>query len=535
MTINPYSFDQLPFSELFKTYTKSYSTLQKFYTYNPFQVDSAVKRSQVLVESSTQQQYAKALASYHESLGINQKEQLDKLAQPNSLAIVTGQQLGVYGGPVFTIYKTITAILLAKQSERKLGVPVVPIFWLADEDHDFEEVAWFGIPSNEDLKKIIYEEPVSGKMVSEYIVNETIQSFKAEVKEVLGETDFSAELWELYDSCFSEGISFASAFAKLMDNLFGKHGLVIGGSNTKGIKDLVAGTLSDSIAKYSEIEEVLNNQSNSIAEVFHSQVVLGSSNLFYIDDERKRIKIDRVGDGWEAGSKTWTQAELISDIEHCPERYSPNVLLRPVIQDMLLNTLGYVGGPGETAYYAQMKTLYPIFGLEMPIIFPRISATLLESGIERIMERLPFDLSKYNARIEDLESDYVAMADTHDIELIFDEWKKQLNEVSQYPSHIIKNIDGSLDGTVGKTIAGFESALDGLKGRVYRSVKQQEKVQLQRIRRIKGQLYPGGGLQERMVSFMYFMNKYGITIWGDVLEAFEGEDLDLTHHYILKL
>ncbi len=488
-----------------------------------------------MAESSTQQKYAQALATYHNSLGINQKEQLAKLAQPDAQVVVTGQQLGVYGGPVFTIYKTISAIILAKQSEQKLGVPVVPVFWLADEDHDFEEVAWFGVPSNEDLKKVIYEEPVSGKMVSEYIVNETIQSFKAEVKEALGETDFSAELWDLYDSCFNEGSSFASAFAKLMDKLFGKYGLVIAGSNTTEIKKLVTNTLSDSIAKYSEVEEALSKQSDSIAEMFHSQVVLGSSNLFYIEDSRQRVKIDRNADGWEAASKTWTQEALVSDIEQNPELFSPNVLLRPVIQDKLLNTLGYVAGPGETAYYAQMKTLYPIFGLEMPIIFPRISATLLESGIERIMERLPFDLSKYNARIEDLESEYVALADTHDIELLFSDWKKQLNEVSQDPSGIIKEIDGSLDGTVGKTIAGFESALDGLKGRVYRSVKQQEKVQLQRIHRIKGQLYPGGGLQERTVSFMYFMNKYGINVWDDVLEAFEGETLDLSQHYIIKL
>ncbi len=535
MTKDSYSFEKLPFSKLFKTYTKDFSKLQDFYQYNPFDESSVAAKATATTKVATHNAYVNALASYHQELDINQEKQLLKLGENGSLAIVTGQQLGMYGGPVFTIYKTITTILLAKQWEKKLGVPIVPVFWLADEDHDFDEVAWFGVSGNEEFTKVIYDEVSTGALVSEYTISDSINSFKSEIKELFIDTDFSTGLWKLYDECFTEGATFASAFAKMMDSMFGKHGLLIAGSNSKEIKSILPQTFSDSITKHNQIHDAINEQSELLASEYHSQVVLGDTNLFYLDEERRRVKIERSQSSWKAGDKDWSEESITDEITSAPENFSPNVFLRPIIQDQLLPTLGYVAGPGETAYYGQMKTLYPIFGLEMPVIFPRLSGTLLESGIERIMEKLPFELNTYSERIEDLDSKYVLLSESHDIEALFDIWKQKIKTISDNPSEIIRDIDASLDGTVGKTISGFDTALDNLKGKVYRSVKQQEHTQLQRIRKIKAQLYPGGGLQERMVSFMYFMNKYGINVWDEVLEQFEDEDLNLSHHYIMKL
>ncbi len=535
MTKDSYSFEKLPFSKLFKTYTKDFSKLQEFYPYNPFDESSVATKASKTSKGATHNDYVKALTSYHQELGIKQDKQLLKLGEEGSLAIVTGQQLGIYGGPVFTIYKTITTILLAKQWEKKLGVPVVPVFWLADEDHDFNEVAWFGVSGNEEFKKVIYDEVSTGALVSEYSISDSIHSFKAEIKELFIDTDFSTSLWSLFDECFTEGATFASAFAKMMDHMFAKHGLLIAGSNSKEIKSILAQTFADSITKQNQIHDALSDQSDKLSSGYHRQVVIGDTNLFYLDEERRRVKIEGSGELWKAGKKAWSEEGIIAEINSSPERFSPNVFLRPIIQDQLLPTLGYVAGPGETAYYGQMKTLYPIFGLEMPVIFPRLSGTLLESGIERIMEKLPFELNIYSERIEDLDSKYVALSESNDIEALFNNWKHEIKSISENPSGIIKDIEASLNGTVGKTISGFDTALDNLKGKVYRSVKQQEHTQLQRIRKIKAQLYPGGGLQERMVSFMYFMNKYGINVWDEILEQFADDNLDLSHHYIIKL
>ncbi len=535
MTKESYSFDKLPFSQLFKTYLSDFSRLQDFYCCNPFDEQQTENRATRINKAPSHHSYTEALSLYHEQLNIDQHQQLQKLSDEKTLAIVTGQQLGIYGGPVFTIYKTLTTILLAEHWEKKLQRPVVPVFWLADEDHDFEEVAWFGIPGNEALEKVIYETDPTNFPVSEYQFDGELGAFRGNLKEHLYETDFSAALWEMYDGCYKSGGNFASAFAQMMDKLFGKYGLLIAGSHFGPVKNIVADTFARSISESETVDRALKEKTEAISAEFHAQVTLGDSNLFYMCGEQGRIKIESAEKGWKAGEYSWDQEELLKIIEEHPERFSPNVFLRPVIQDQLLPTLGYVAGPGEVAYYAQMKDLYPVFGLEMPVIFPRMSATLLESAVERILEKLPFEWFEFGRRIEDLETEYVERTETHDIESLFGEWEKSIESVSEEPKQIISEIDGSLEGMVGSTISGFTNELNKLKGRVYRSVKQQEQTQLNRIRRAKAQLYPDGGLQERQVSFMYFMNKYGTDLWDQIYQTFDTEELDLRSHHVISL
>ena len=530
-----YSFEKLQFSKLFKTYVSDFSKLGDFYCCDPFNERDVQQKADSIQGEPLHKRYVEALSLYHKDLGISQGGQLKKLDSPNALAIVTGQQLGIYGGPLYTVYKTLTTILLAKQWEAKLNRPVVPVFWLADEDHDFDEVAWFGIPGNEDLEKIKYESELTKFPVSEYTLDGSLESFKKDLAERIYETDFSDELWTIFNSSFTKGKTFAAAFAQMIDSLFGKYGLLVAGSNFKPVKALVAETFKTSILKSSIADEALAEKTAQIDKNFHSQVTLGDSNLFYMCGEQGRVKIERGEKEWKAGDYSWGEDELIAIIESNPERFSPNVFLRPVVQDKLLPTLGYVAGPGEVAYYAQMKDFYPVFDLEMPVIFPRLSVTLLESSIGRILEKLPFELYQFGYRIEDLETEYVELTETRDIESVFNDWKEKLNTISKDPVKIVTEIDGSLEGMAGKTLSGFENELDKLKGRVYRSVKQQEQTQLQRIRRAKAQLYPDSGLQERQVSFMYFMNKYGVDLWDQLLELFEGEELNLAEHHIISL
>jgi len=535
VTKETYSFEKLPFSKLFKTYVQEFSTLKEFYTVDPFNEKDIEEKASFINRKESHTKYIEALKDLHTNLDIQQDSQLKKLAEEDSLAIVTGQQLGVYGGPLFTIYKTISTIILAKEWEEKLSRPVVPVFWLADEDHDFEEISWFGIPGNDDFSKIEYTFNSNGQIVSDILMTSSIDTFKESIKEELFDTDFSNDLWLMFDSWYKDGISFRKAFAQMIDHLFSKHGLLIVGSNTKKIKEIVSDTFASSIVNASDINNSLKAQSDEIDSQFHQQVTLGDSNLFYVDEKDRRIKIERKNSNWIAGIQEWTEEELVDQISNNPEQFSPNVFLRPIIQDKLLPTLGYVAGPGEIAYYGQMKDIYPHYNLEMPVIFPRFSATLIESGIDRILDKIPFEFHRYGERIEDLEKEYAKSSETTDIEALFKEWKEGINTESTTPKSVIAEIDGSLEGLTGKVISGFETELDKLKGRVYRSIKQQEQTQLQRIRKIKAQLYPDSGLQERMVSYMYFMNKYGINIWDELISELEKESLELNAHHLIRL
>lgn len=495
------------------------------------------RRSDTIQLETDKDKLIPVIKEYHEELGISedQKSQLEKFAKKDCLVIVTGQQLGVFGGPLFTIYKTMTAILLAKKYEKSLGRPVVPVFWLADEDHDFEEIAWSGITGRDDFTKIKLEQEGSGIPVSDEKISSDIHSFKQKVKEELFDTDFSEALWEMLNSLYKEGNTFIQAFAGLINEWFAQEGVLIVGSNFTPIKKLVTETFKTSISKSEEIFEAIESKSLELEKLYHRQVMNGDSNLFYLSPRNERLKIHKNDKGWVADSFTWSNDELLKEIKDQPERFSPNVFLRPIIQDKLLPTLAYVAGPGELAYYGQMKLLYKEFDLNMPLIAPRFTATIIESGISRIIEKLPFKVCEYEKRIEDLESEFIEKTDTVDIEKVFTEWKDKIEAAAETPTKVINEIDPTLEGTIGKTVAGFSNDLDKLKGRVYRSIKQQEETQIKRIEKIKVNLFPDGGLQERSVSPVYFMNKYGLDIWKNLLRKIEEEGLELSKHHLIDL
>ncbi|MDZ7806807.1 MAG: bacillithiol biosynthesis cysteine-adding enzyme BshC [Gracilimonas sp.] len=537
MDISGCSFSELSYSKLFTTYLDDFDKLSSFYSYNPFLKTDVQRRAEDVSGTVNRKKLIDALSDYHNRLGIaeDQSDQLNKLSQSDALAVVTGQQLGMYGGPVFTIYKTLTAIALANKYEKELGRPVVPVFWMADEDHDFDEISWTGIAGRDNFAKIELKQTGKDIPVFNEVLDDTLERFRENVKDEMFDTDFSKELWRIIDQHYQEGRTHGEAFAGFINNLFANEGVLIAGSNHNGLKKLLADDLAKSISSADAVYKAIEEKSTELESAFHRQVINGDSNLFYLNEDSKRIKIHRDVDKWTAENKIWSTDDLVKDIEEKPESFSPNVFLRPIIQDRLLPTLGYVSGPGELAYYGQMRSFYGVFGLEMPLIIPRYTATIIESGISRILEKLPFKVCEYDQRIEDLESAYVEQTDNVDLEEVFDEWKEKLEEAAEKPLKVIDDIDPTLDGTVGKTVAGFENELNKLKGKVYRSIKQQEETQLKRIEKIKINLFPDGGLQERSVSPIYFMNKYGTDIWHKMLEEMIEQGVDLTKHHLIEL
>ena len=529
MKISSIDFNKLPFTKLFQDYTSGKDDILNFYETNPFDEKSVNERIDNFSFSGSRKSTAKVLKTYNQQFDAPASvlKSVEKLADKNSLAVVTGQQLTLFGGPVFTIYKTITAINYARQIENKFGIPVVPVFWMADEDHDFDEVSEIHIPGNKETGS--YTLQAEGQMgnPSGFIrFDDKINNLWSEIKSELLETDFSRELWAIIEEYYKPGSDFGTAFGKLMLRLFSEHGLILAGSNFKPVKKLLYKPIQSAVKNASEHFDTLTKTSNKLeAAGYHSQVYLNESNLFWLDDDNNRIKIQYQNDFWSAGDEqqSWATDKLIQDIENTPERFSPNVFLRPIMQDHLLPTLSYIAGPGEVAYYAQMKDFYHQFNKKMPIIKPRTSVTIIESGIDRILKKLPFEVEDYSKRIEDLESEYVAAADTPDIEKIFSDWKHKTEKVLEERKVYIGEIDPTLTNSAEKAQAVFSSELDKLKGKVYRSVKEQENVQINRIKKIQNNLFPNGTLQEREVAFIYFMNKYGMDIWDKLLEELESE------------
>lgn len=532
MHITPYQrhLNTLPFSKLFQEYLNNYSSLEEFFNGNPHQCSSLIQRADEISYKYPRVDLVTCLSEFNKRFKASDQLQknVERFADESAVAIVTGQQLNIMGGPLLIIYKTVTAIYQAKRLERESGRPVIPVFWLGDEDHDYEEIKNIVLPTRESYQALSFDPPVKEPhAVADMTLNGNIQAFKNQLKEILFDTDFSESLRNLLDICYAEGESFANAFGNFIGTLFAKHGLVLAGSNTPLIKNHIKDGLIRAVEKRSLIEQQLQSQSKKVDEIYHQQVHLSGSNLFYLDSSEGRIKIHLSEEGiWTTNSgKQWETDELINHIKNQPEKFSPNVFLRPVLQDYLLPTVGYVAGPGEVSYYAQMKNVYPVFDLNMPVILPRFNATIIESAIDRIINKLPFEIYEYQQRIEDLESRYVKDSNSTDIDRLFGVWKQQIQELSDQNAEKVGEIDPTLKKSVGSAKAVYFGEIDKLKGKLHSSIKKRERIQMDRIARIKDHLFPEDNLQERVFASIYYMNKYGLDIWDDLLAAMEDEHL----------
>ena len=529
MKVNKSSFDTLPFSKLFKHYTSANGTIDTFFETHPSNWNSVVDSVDTFTFEGDRSFSLSILESFNNAYLDEEvtRSQIDKIKKEDSLTVVTGQQVTLFGGPLYTVYKTITAILYAKKLENETGHPVIPVFWLADEDHDIDEVSTITFPESYDTVSIDYEHKSykNAPAASTIELGKQLNRVWNKLEKTLDDTDFKSELLDKLGLCYQSDCTFGEAFSQLLMSFFGKHGLVLAGSLDKAAKSQTKHLMKTAVKSHKEISEALDNTTFSLKEAgYHDQVQVQPSNLFYLTNKGERIKIQFTEGVWNIPDRNWTEAELLDHIDKDPHRFSPNVFLRPILQDYILPVAAYVGGPGEIAYYAQMKDLYDCFGFKMPIILPRFSLTIFESSIDRILEKLPFEWQSYLERIEDLEKKYVKESETVNIEKLFGMWRSQIEELSRAKRDEIGDIDPSLKGSVGKAKATYFSELDKLKGKVYRSVKDQENVQLDRIKRIKTNIFPNQNLQEREIAFIYYMNKYGLDIWDRVIVQLENEE-----------
>lgn len=532
MNIRSSSFQNYPFTKLFQDYSDWSESIQNFYEYNPFNLSDYKKRSQNLHFNTDKSDLISALTDYNLKNGADDQtiKNIKLLANDDVFTVVTGQQVTLYGGPLFTIYKIITAIIIAKRLTKDLGKKVIPVFWIADEDHDYDEVSSISIP-NEDLSSIYSLNKTNSinKRVVEITLDEQLAEIKTKIKDQLQETDFSEDLWVLLDQCYNRGETFGSSFGKLIIKLFGKYGLILAGSNHDGIKKIITEPLIRSIKDAAIHQQILSDTSETLAKKkYHTQVTVQSSNLFYIGEDGSRVKLQTNGKKWyiEDNESSWSTEELIQEIENRPERFSPNVFLRPIIQNHILPVISYIAGPGEISYYAQMREYHHQFNVGMPVITPRCSATLIESSIDRIIKKLPFNIHDYFERVEDLEKDFLKKSDSPNLEPLFKNWKLSITDLSKVPFSKVSEIDPTLKKSADKTVTQFFTELDKLKGKLYRSIKESEKVQMQRIQRVQNSLYPNRNLQEREIAFITLMNKYGLDLWDKLITDLQDEELN---------
>ena len=425
--------------------------------------------------------------------------------------VVTGQQVGLLGGPLLTFLKAATAVARAQEATAATGVEHVPVFWLASEDHDLEEVDQVALPGKHAVETLRLGLKNAGNEVGGVMLGPEIERLLDQASELLG----YAPVCDLLRECYTPEATLAEAFARLMARLFAGHGLIVMDAAGREFHRLGATTLRAAIEREAELEEALLKRTAELeAAGYHAQVLVkaGHSPLFLIDDENGvRGALRRVGDVWKAGAKSYSTAALLEILEAAPERISPNALLRPVFQDTILPTAAYVGGPAEIAYFAQSAVLYErILGRVTPVL-PRFSATLIEPAIATVMARHEVSLEDvFQAKTAD------ALAQRLGARAMPIEAKRKLAAAGN-----------AMDAEV-EALSAYLTAMDASLGRAAGVSASKMRYQMNRLRRMAATfevqkeaslkkhadammlaLFPDGHPQERVIGGVWFLGRCG--------------------------
>ena len=458
------------------------------------------------------------------------------LRDPRTVAVVTGQQAGLFGGPLFTLLKAITAIRLAERVREVHRVPAVPIFWIDAEDHDWDEVKNCGLLDTElNLLSVALSDPegANERSVARIRLDDSVRSAIADLEAALPGTEFKADLLDQIRRAYQPGTGMADAFGTWLESILGPKGLVVFDSSDPAAKPLVAGVFAAEVEHAGRTSALALEAGSALAALgYHAQVTPHETQpaLFHLDGGREPV---RVQDGrFAIGDNTYTREDLLACVRRSPQEFSPNVLLRPLVQDTLFPTVCYVAGPSELAYLGQLRGVYAAFGIPMPLINQRATATLVDSNTMRFLTRHDFPLEALHAQDEAALNQLLESQLPASVEASLEDAARVLVERMEALAQAVQQIDATLEGATRSTLGRMQDDLRKLHGKIIQAAKRKDETLRRQFKHAQAQAFPDGHPQERTVGFVYFLNKYGPALvdrLGDELT------LDMGTHWVITI
>ena len=459
-----------------------------------------------------------------------------QLADPDTVAVVTGQQAGAFGGPLFTLLKAITAIQLARKAAAEHNVPAVAVFWVDAEDHDWEEVRSCTVLDGEfQPRTVTLAEPEgAGEVpVNALALDGRIEQTIEELAASLAHTDFTDWVLSQLKAAYRPGVGVADAFARWLEAVLGPYGLVVFESADPAAKPLVGNVFTRELRAPGRTAALAAQAGDELASRGHQPQVVpqpDSISLFHLDGTRRPIR--RTGDTAVVGEATCTLASLAEEAASTPGHFSPNVLLRPIVQDTLFPTICYVAGPSELAYLGQLGGVYQHFGVPMPLMYPRATATLIDSAATRF-------LAKYDLPMEELQRQDEAVLNRllqsqlpPEVEESLKEAEQSVRRTMQRVVEAMPALDPTLSGAASTTLGKMEHDLHGLQTKVIHAAKRRDETLRRQFNRAQSQMFPLGHPQERTLAVIFFLNRYGPALVDRLLEELP---LELGRHWILTI
>jgi bacillithiol biosynthesis cysteine-adding enzyme BshC len=462
------------------------------------------------------------------------------LRDAECLAVVSGQQAGLFTGPLYTIYKALSAVKLAG-CLRQRNTKAVPVFWIATEDHDFQEVAkakFIGRDCRLASVEVPQELHPEGYPVGQVRLDGSIESIVTKSIELLPISEFTDDLEALLRDTWKPGRGYGEAFACMMTALLGHHGLIFLNPLDPKLKKLSAPLYANAAAKAQEIANAIEARSRELEKAgYHAQVLASSSSfpLFFHDDSGARHALTRTEEGKYKAKDLepeYTSEQLAQWAASEPERFSPNVTLRAVVQDYLLPTISYYGGAAEIAYFAQTAEVYRVLERPATPILARSSLTMIERHTSRVLERYGLTLEDLFAGPENVLTRVVEEHLGADTAQTFSETESSVNQELDRLKDKLRSIDPTLADALETGRRKINYQLEGLRSRFHRAQMARDEALQRQLERAFDQLYPNKELQERHINITSLLARHGRYVIDWIYNAI---NLGSTEHQIVYL
>jgi len=535
--IVPLDYHKLSYKPLFLDYLHRFPALSEFFPGDPFERQSWAKVARELdATTHPRAAVARSLSVLNRDLGADEAALASVAAlEKGALAIVTGQQVGILGGPLYTLYKALSAVRIARSVSSQLARPVVPLFWMDTDDHDFDEVSRTHLlGASGELVSVHYEgeEGASRVPVGGRAIAPAIEKVLEAASQALPASEFKGEIFQALEA-YTPGRSFAEAFGSFLLRLTRGTGLAIVDPSLPALKRLAVDLFRRELSESEKSRETVREATRKlVAAGYHAQASLVDSqlNLSYARPERHPISVEGQGLRLAPDGSVLSRQEVERLLDDEPQCFSPNVLLRPVYQDKILPTLAYIAGPSELAYFAQLRGLYRHFGVTMPLVAPRASFTVVERPQARFLERYGVDLTRLNSDDESLLNEILRRHSPPGLEEDLTRAQTCIQEITSALERDLAEVDPTLVPTVASTRGKLFHHLKELESKALRAVKRKNETVRNQFLSTRTALFPGFEMQERKLSPLVFLNKYG---WHFSRMVEEGADPAVKAHLLL--
>lgn len=454
------------------------------------------------------------------------QENIDLLDQHNTFTITTGHQLNLFTGPLYFLYKIISVINLTKELGKTYpDYNFVPIFWMASEDHDFDEIRYFNYKG----KKYAWESNQTGAVGR--FSNEGLDEVFGELAKDLNSSEEADFLRILFSEAYLNHETLAEAMRYMGNELFGKYGLVIVDGDDIALKKLFIPYLKDELLHQTAFEKVNTTAEKLIDLGYFAQVNPREINLFYLGkNNRERIVSTNEKYFLVDSEKEFSKEEILQELQNSPEKFSPNALLRPLYQEVILPNLCYVGGSGELAYWLELKDYFASVKVTFPVLLMRNSAVLISDKQQDKLEKLQLDQTDLFLKQDELLEKRTRMIS--DIPIDFTPQKEFLKQQFEDLYRLAEKTDLSFLGAVAAQEKKQTKGLAHLEKRLLKAQKKVLKDELNRVVALQDQLFPNQNLQERVVNFSEYYEQYGTELIEVLFKELKPLDMEFN---ILKL